>query len=176
MSFTCLRDERASRFFGSACSIGLTVGYPVMWLMLVPVSMCAEAVWHDLKSREIPDNISIRLLVSGLLATALTWHSVTFLDALLGVVIGFVAIFPFTYLGGIGAGDLKLVASLGAWLGAVGALHLFFWMAISGMAAALMTHLRRRTDFPYAPAILSGLLITVLLPDSLPLLIEWLRT
>lgn len=147
-----------------------------MWLMLLPVAMCAEAVWHDLKTREIPDNISIRLLVAGLLATALNWHAVTVLDALLGVLIGFVAVFPFTWLGGIGGGDLKLVAALGAWLGALGTFYLLFWMAISGMVIAIVAQLRRQTDFAYGPAILSGLLITVLFPNSLVLLIEWLRT
>ncbi|MFV0444247.1 MAG: prepilin peptidase [Planctomycetaceae bacterium] len=145
------------------------------WLLLIPALLCAEAVWHDVKEREIPDSIPLRVLATGLLVTATTWHVVTFYDALAGVAIGFLAVLPFTLRGGIGGGDLKLVASLGAWLGITGTVSLLFWTAIAGLGVATLTHLRGRKDFPYAPAILAGLLVTILLPGALNSLLELLR-
>jgi len=146
-----------------------------MWLMLVPVILCAEAVHRDLNDREIPDRISLILFITGLVSTALSWHTVSFLDALLGVLVGFVVVLPFTLRDGIGGGDLKLIAALGAWLGVTGTMSLLFWTAISGVVAAVVAHTRKQKDFAYAPAILAGLVITLLWPTSLTLLVAWLR-
>lgn len=146
-----------------------------MWLMLIPVAMCVEAVVHDLKKREIPDGVAIRLVVTGLVSTGLSWHAVSFTDALLGIVIGFVAVLPFSLRDGIGGGDLKLVSGLGAWLGPFGTVQLLFWTALAGMLAAVISALRGKKDFPYAPAILAGLLIVIVFPTGVSTLIESLR-
>lgn len=146
-----------------------------MWIMSIPVLLCSEAVWHDVKKREIPDGVSLRILATGLLSTALGWHAVTLSDAVLGALIGFCVVLPFTLHDGIGGGDLKLVAALGAWLGPSGTLQLLFWTALAGMVAALITALRGQKDFAYAPAILAGLLIVVLFPTGLSTLVESLR-
>lgn len=153
----------------------LALRYTMKWLMLIPAVMCVEAVVHDVRKREIPDGISIRLLVSGLLATGLSWHDVSFTEAVLGMVVGFVIVLPFTLSDGVGGGDLKLVSGLGVWLGPSGTFQLLFWTALAGMGVALIAAARGQRDFPYAPAILVGLLIAILSPTSLGTLIEWLR-
>jgi prepilin peptidase CpaA len=44
---------------------------------------------------------------------------------------------PFFVLRGIGGGDVKLLAALGAWLGPMSAVWLAFWSAIAGGVFAL---------------------------------------
>ncbi|QDT35404.1 prepilin peptidase [Thalassoglobus polymorphus] len=146
-----------------------------MWLMLIPITLCVEAVYHDVKRREIPDSVNARILLTALLVTCLTWHSVTLADALIGMLIGFFAVLPFTLKDGIGGGDLKLVAALGAWLGGGATLGFLFWSAMCGMVMAITTHLLGRKDFPFAPAIASGFLIAICWPNALTRLIELLR-
>jgi len=44
-------------------------------------------------SREIPDSLVWRVLITGLLATGISWHSISVTDALLGALIAFVVVF-----------------------------------------------------------------------------------
>ena len=78
-----------------------------MWIMIIPVTLCLAAVYCDVREREIPDSIPLRLLVTGLLATGLSWHALSWTDALLGVMLAFVLTVPFTLSDGIGGGDLR---------------------------------------------------------------------
>ena len=54
-----------------------------------------------------------------LLATGLIYHGLHFeiTDSLLGILFGFAALVPLYIVGGMGAGDVKLLAAVGAWLG-----------------------------------------------------------
>jgi len=147
-----------------------------MWLMLIPIGLCLEACYHDCLRREIPDQVPIRVLVSGLLVTGLSWSAVNWIDATLGVLLGFVVVLPFAWNDGVGGGDLKLVSALGAWLGPIPLLGALFWIAMSGLLMAIVSAIRGQTDFAYAPAITAGLTIAVLFPQSLTSLIEGIRT
>jgi prepilin peptidase CpaA len=57
----------------------------------------------------------------------------------MGLAIGFGLWFPIYALGGMGAGDVKLMAAIGAWLGPTDALYAAMYAAIVGaaMGAAL---------------------------------------
>ncbi|WP_154900347.1 prepilin peptidase [Gimesia maris] len=147
-----------------------------MLLMLVPLALSLEAVYYDLQKREIPDGVVLRVLVTGLLATILSWHGVSFVNALLGMVTGFVIVLPFALAGGIGGGDLKFVGALGTWLGIAGVMSLLFWSAIFGMLVAIITRYYGRNDFPFAPAIVLGLCVAIFWPSGIDFLISWLRS
>lgn len=147
----------------------------INWLLLFPFLICGEAVWHDLRTREIPDNVSLRISISGILATGLSWHTLSLPEALIGILVGFIAVLPFTLLDGIGGGDLKLLAALGAWLGVTGTFGLLFWTAMSGMGLAIIAVMRGQNDYAYAPAILCGLLVTICFPTALSSLAMGLR-
>lgn len=147
-----------------------------MWILLIPIILCLEACYHDLQRREIPDSVSLRILLGGLLMTGLSWHALSWADALLGVVVALLVTFPFTWTEGIGGGDLKLVGALGAWLGPVPVLGMLFWTALFGMGLAIVAHLRKKPDFAYAPAIAAGMVATACFPRGISWLIEQLRT
>lgn len=92
----------------------------------VIVGVAFLACVTDIRSRRIPN-----VLTFGAAAAAIAYHSSTAgLDGLqisaLGWLAGAAAFMPFFLLGGMGAGDVKLLAALGAWMGPASA----FWLAI----------------------------------------------
>lgn len=99
---------------------------------MVLVALLLGAVITDLRSRRIPN-----LLVGGGMVLALLWHlsqagmpGVFF--SLKGMGIGILLlIIPF-FLGGMGAGDVKLLGMVGAFMGPRFAFDTFLWMALIG--------------------------------------------
>src|SRR5947208_2727678 len=94
----------------------LFLSMQVLWLW-VPLGFVLAATVADLRRREIPNGISLLLLAWAVVATALELHPVGWLSLLGGLAIGFVLSTLFFALGGLGAGDVKLVTALGAALG-----------------------------------------------------------
>jgi prepilin peptidase CpaA len=136
---------------------------PLPWVVpLVVLGLLAVAALCDLKSREIPDWISLALLALAVVATALGWHGVVWWQLAAGLALGFALTAPLFYMGGIGGGDVKLVAALGAVLGAWGLLAALFWVALAGGVLALIAKLRGQSDFAYVPAIFLGTLAALL--------------
>ena len=90
------------------------------------------AVWFDYRERRIPNQLVFTGMIAGLAigmisggVKGLAWSA---LGLLAGIGILFV---PFT-MGGIGAGDVKLLGAIGAILGARGALISMLYGAIAG--------------------------------------------
>ncbi len=137
-------------------------------LAIITIGLLALATVCDLRGREIPDSISLLLLVCGLVAAACGWTSMPLIQALIGIGIGLAVTAPLFYLGGIGGGDVKLVAALGAVLGPIGLLLALFWMAIGGGVLALVAKLRGHSDFAYVPAILFGVCVVFLRQQVMP--------
>jgi prepilin peptidase CpaA len=91
----------------------------------------------DVRTRRIPN-----LLTFGGAAAALAAHGVVggwsgLGLALAGWAAGCALFIPFFLLGGMGAGDVKLLAALGAWLGPRDALWLAIYASIAGGVVAL---------------------------------------
>jgi prepilin peptidase CpaA len=105
----------------------------IAWWPTVAVLTVATAT--DLRSRRIPNWLVLPFLVIGIAVDGWRqgWYGIGQSFAGIGVgalVYGFCA-----WKGGMGMGDVKLVASIGAW---VGPRQLFLAMLISGMAGGLM--------------------------------------
>jgi len=135
---------------------------------LVPLALLAVATLHDLKSREIPDWISALLLGWGFVLAAVTGNVAAWTALALGVLVGLALTAPLFWLGGLGGGDVKLIAALGACLGPWGLLQTLFWVAVAGGVLALVAKWRRQADFAYVPAILAGLLAYCIQSGVLP--------
>ena len=132
------------------------------WGIPSAFAVLAIAVFFDLRSRQIPDMLSVFLLVMALAATGFHLHRVGWLDLLGGMAIGLSIGSILFRTGGFGGGDVKLLTSLGAVMWLKGELGVLFYMAILGGVFALVARLRRQREYAYAPAIALGLLAFIL--------------
>ncbi len=126
----------------------------------------------DAKHRLIPDGINLSGIVIGL-GSALFLPQITFMDALLGAVIGsglFLLIAILTR-GGMGGGDIKMMAFVGAFLGVKGVLLTIFvgslFGSFYGLYLMLFKNAHRKTAIPYGPFLALGAFIIALYGDEL---------
>ena len=118
--------------------------------------MLLIAVFKDLKERRIP-NLLLVIGGIGALAGSLLMQSIPIQALLAGGVIGFLVFLPFYAMSAMGAGDIKLMAIAGMYLGVKGVLISALFAALAGGILALGFAISgARTQLPYAVAILAG--------------------
>lgn len=102
----------------------------------VSVSLIAAAT--DLRRFKVYNVLTIPALIGGLVASAWLggWGGLG--TSLLGVAVGFGVLVVFFALGGVGAGDVKLFAALGAWLGPWLTFEVFLASSLAAGAYALV--------------------------------------
>jgi prepilin peptidase CpaA len=83
---------------------------------VVLVAVLITAV-TDLWKFKVHNVLTLPLLAAGLIYAGLGDHPVSFASSVQGALLGFVVLFPFCVMGGVGAGDVKLMTAVGAWLG-----------------------------------------------------------
>ena len=81
------------------------------------IAMAVVAAVWDLKTRRIPNLLTFGAALIALAAHGYTGGMTGLGWALAGWLVGLVFFLPIFALGGMGAGDVKLLAALGAWLG-----------------------------------------------------------
>ena len=113
------------------------------FVALVALSIGVIACVTDLRTRRIPN-----VLTFGAAALALAFHGMVggvagLQSAALGWLAGLAMFLPFFLLGGMGGGDVKLLAALGAWLGPGEAFWLAIYASIAGGVLAVVVSLAR---------------------------------
>ena len=130
----------------------------------------------------LPDNLTLPLLWAGLVGAALGW-TIPLTAALWGAVAGYVSLWAVYWLfklttgkEGMGYGDFKLLAALGAWLGAPMILPIVLAAsvlgAVVGIAMKLSDALREGRYVPFGP-FLAGAGVVVMLAGPSRVL-DWL--
>ncbi len=117
---------------------------------LFTVAIGAAASGLDLRSRRIPNVLTYGALAAGLAFQLATRGLEGGGVSLLGAGAGMALYFPLFALGGMGAGDVKLLAALGAWLGPVDVAWTALYGAVAGGVMAVGVALARgylRTAF-----------------------------
>jgi len=96
------------------------------------------AVASDLRFHRIPNWLTLPALLAALLVSP--WAGATSgpVEAVLGAALGFALLVGPYAFGGMGAGDVKALMVLGAWLGPEAALGAAVWAVIAGGAFALI--------------------------------------
>lgn len=99
------------------------------------VIVLGVATFTDLRSRRIPNWLVLPFLVAGLVASAWlhSWPGIG--QSLAGAAVAFVIYGFLFWMGGMGAGDVKLAAAIGAWIGPS---QLMIALVITGMAGGIM--------------------------------------
>jgi prepilin peptidase CpaA len=96
----------------------------------------AVATVTDLRSRRIPNWLVLPFLVAGLVLGGLHgWHGL--MHSLVGLGVGALFFGILSVMGGMGMGDVKLCAAIGAWIGPSQMLTALVMTGIAGGAIAL---------------------------------------
>jgi prepilin peptidase CpaA len=118
-----------------------------------PLSLVAGAVFTallvwaafgDLRSRRIPNRLVLAIAVLGLIYSTETRGLPGLANGFGGVGTGLVCWLPFYALGWLGAGDVKMFAASGAWLGPMKTLEGSLLAALIGAVLALLWMLKVR--------------------------------
>lgn len=110
------------------------------------VALLALAAHGDLRSRRIPNRLVLVIAVVGLVAaTTVLAGPVGGRRAALGLVAGLGLWLPLWLLGALGAGDVKLAAACGAWLGPWGVVNASLLAMVAGGVLAVAALARRRS-------------------------------
>ena len=99
------------------------------------VAVLGVATFTDLRSRRIPNWLVFPFWLTGLVVSVWMqgWHGLG--QSLGGALLGFVIYGVLFWMGGMGAGDVKLCAAIGAW---VGPHQLIFALVITSMVGGVM--------------------------------------
>jgi leader peptidase (prepilin peptidase) / N-methyltransferase len=179
----------------SACSAGISLRYPSVevvtgalfffcayrfgwtWATAAWCGFCAAIValaCIDWDTTLLPDDITLPLLWLGLIVAALRWNPLTSLpDALWGAVAGYLSLWGVywafklvTGKEGMGYGDFKLFAALGAWFGWQALVPIILMSsvigAVVGIAMKMASSLREGGYIPFGP-FLAGAGLTALI-------------
>ena len=112
----------------------------------------------DLEYKLLPNKLTLSGLALGLLFSLLGWN-LSFFSSLLGGAVGFGLLFAIALLsrGGMGMGDVKLMALIGSFLGWKAVFYVLFGGALFGSVGGLIylyvTKQDRKTPIPFGPSL-----------------------
>lgn len=120
---------------------GKMLQLPLLQLLAL-LTMLVLSVYSDLKTRRIPNKVTVSGLLAGLILGAFLEGGFP-LEALSGAGLAFLMAFFIFALGGFGAGDAKLVTAVGAFVGPGGLFSVLLYGALAGGLLALINAIRR---------------------------------
>jgi leader peptidase (prepilin peptidase) / N-methyltransferase len=145
---------------------------------LVDSAACAVLVAvtvTDLERRIIPNRIIVPATVVALVVQTARDPSVEWIVASLAAG-GFFLLAALVYPAGLGMGDVKMAAFLGAWLGAPVVVALFAGSLIAMIPAIVILAMRgragRKVGIPFAPFLAAGGIVALFFGDAI--LDQWL--
>jgi len=154
-----------------------------VWAAFAALLICLFLI--DMDTQILPDDLNYALLWLGLLAAAMGW-TVPLASAVWGAALGygvFWMIFQLYKLAtgkeGMGYGDFKLLAALGAWLGAPYLLAIILLSSIVGAVIGVMLIIvgklaNKDIPMPFGPYLAgAGLLALALSPATVPALLPF---
>jgi len=105
---------------------------------ITAIAIAVVAVAWDITTRRIPNVLTFGAAIAALLVHGYLEGWTGLGTPLLGWVVGAALFFPFFALCGMGAGDVKLLAAVGAWLGPVATVWVALYTGIAGGVMALV--------------------------------------
>ena len=107
-------------------------------------ALAGAACWFDVRTRRIPNWLTFPAAALGLVAATAAHGGQGTVSSAAGLLVGLLLFFPLFMLKGLGAGDVKLMGALGAWLGTSVVLSVAFYTTLAGGVLALGLIVRYR--------------------------------
>jgi leader peptidase (prepilin peptidase)/N-methyltransferase len=155
-------------------------------LMYLLIAALLVITFIDIDHRIIPDVISLPGIPVGL-AASFGLTDVTPLQSVIGILAGGGSLFLvawgyqlITGREGMGGGDIKLLAMIGAFFGWPGVLFTIFTASLTGTLAGMAVILRQRADMklavPFGPFLAIGAIGYVFIgPETLAWYLQWMK-
>src|SRR5262245_31199261 len=112
------------------------------WLVTVTLVVAAVIDGYKLK---VPNWITFPMILSGWAVSTISFGWQGLVWSLVGTAVGLALLLPAYAIGGMGAGDVKLLAGVGAWVWGTTTLYAFAVSAIVGGVIAVIMVLLGRT-------------------------------
>jgi prepilin peptidase CpaA len=124
----------------AAYGAAIAENWPV-WLVTVVLIVAAVIDGFELK---VPNWITFPFIITGWLysTAAFGWEGLGW--SLVGMLVGLALLMPLYAIGGMGAGDVKLLAGVGAWVYASHTMYAFAATAVVGAVLAVAMVIARR--------------------------------
>ncbi|KAK43102.1 peptidase A24 [Caballeronia jiangsuensis] len=149
--------------------------YGPTWPALAAFGLCATLLTAgliDYDTRYLPDVLTLPLLWAGLIVNFGAGGFATLHDAVTGAIVGYLFLWCVYWLfrlvrgvEGMGYGDFKLLAAIGAWLGWSALAQVVLIAAVAGAAFGIVATWRKRMRFeeplPFGPFLAAGGAITL---------------
>lgn len=123
-----------------AVSVGVVYGM-VGWVLLAVLLLVATG--YDIRFRRIPNWLTLLGCVAGLLFATVHGGIAGLLESGKGLLLAFAIGLPFWLLGWMGAGDVKLVSAVGAFVGGGLVVNTLLAIGIAGAGLAIVALLWR---------------------------------
>lgn len=147
----------------------------LLWCAVAAVLIALALI--DWDTTYLPDKLTLPLMWAGLLASSLGWTPLTLAEAFWGAVAGYTSLWSVYWLfklatgkEGMGYGDFKLMAALGAWFGAPLIVPILLMAstvgAVVGIAMKISGSLREGRFVPFGPFLVGGGLVVMLVGGS----------
>ena len=121
------------------------------WPVRLVCVLLIVAAYIDGKQLRVPNWLTYSMVFSGLIFSGWAggWEGLG--EGLLGMAVGLACLLPLYAVGGMGAGDVKLLAGVGAWLGVTTTFYAFCVSTVVGAVMAVAMVLWRKSfDKHYA--------------------------
>jgi prepilin peptidase CpaA len=123
------------------------------------VGIVGVALVTDLQNRKIYNWLTFPAMLAGLVLNTVLGGLQGLESSAIGLLVGSAVFLVGFFMGAMGAGDVKLMAAVGAFIGPVDAAIALLFTFIAGGVFALAWLMRKRgARFPYAPAVCAGTL------------------
>jgi prepilin peptidase CpaA len=115
------------------------------WPVKLVCGLLIWAAYIDGKQLRVPNWLTYPMVFSGLIYSAWAGGWAGFQGGFLGMLVGLACLLPLYAVGGMGAGDVKLLAGVGAWMGVSATFYSFCVSTVVGAIMAVLMVLYRKS-------------------------------
>ena len=161
----------------------MNVSINIDFIRIALILILVYLSYVDFRTFRLPDAFTLPLIISGLGFNSFSASRfVNLEDSMSGALVGYGALWLLNLIyrsikkqNGIGMGDAKLLAALGAWLGLAALPGILLIASISGIVGGLIylkwQQQHSRSAFPFGPFLAFAGIIELLWPQIIPILL-----